>query len=47
MPVMLNDHNMYEHILEDSLFSGVVGMLECAFLLTFSLLITHYFASIR
>jgi protein phosphatase-4 regulatory subunit 3 len=30
MPVMLNDHNMYEHILEDDIFSGVVGMLECA-----------------
>jgi hypothetical protein len=27
--VMLNDHNMYEHILEDSIFFGVVGMLEC------------------
>ena len=28
--VMLNDHSMYEHILEDDLFFGVVGMLECA-----------------
>lgn len=26
---MLNDHSMYEHILEDDLFFGVVGMLEC------------------
>ncbi|KAG6891694.1 hypothetical protein C0992_010097 [Termitomyces sp. T32_za158] len=26
--VMLNDHTMYEHILEDDLFFGVVGMLE-------------------
>lgn len=26
---MLNDHNMYEHILEDDIFFGVVGMLEC------------------
>lgn len=27
---MLNDHTLYEHILEDELFFGVVGMLECA-----------------
>ena len=27
--VTLNDHSMYEHILEDDLFFGVVGMLEC------------------
>lgn len=26
---MLNDHTMYEHILDDELFFGVVGMLEC------------------
>lgn len=26
----MNDHAMYEHILEDDLFFGVVGMLECA-----------------
>ncbi|THG97475.1 hypothetical protein EW026_g4525 [Hermanssonia centrifuga] len=26
--VMLNDHSMYEHILEDNMFYGVVGMLE-------------------
>ena len=26
---MLNDHSMYEHIIEDDLFFGVVGMLEC------------------
>ncbi|KAH0587954.1 hypothetical protein H2248_006699 [Termitomyces sp. 'cryptogamus'] len=26
--LMLNDHTMYEHILEDDLFFGVVGMLE-------------------
>lgn len=26
---MLNDHSMYEHILEDELFFGVIGMLEC------------------
>ncbi len=32
---MLNDHTMYEHILEDDIFFGVVGMLECAFRLTF------------
>lgn len=25
---MLNDHNLYEHILSDELFPGVVGMLE-------------------
>lgn len=26
----MNDHAMYEHILEDDIFFGVVGMLECA-----------------
>ncbi|KAL4256551.1 Serine/threonine-protein phosphatase 4 regulatory subunit 3-like protein [Pleurotus pulmonarius] len=26
--LLLNDHGLYEHILEDSLFFGVVGMLE-------------------
>lgn len=26
---MLNDHSLYEHILEDDIFFGVVGMLEC------------------
>ncbi|KAJ2929227.1 hypothetical protein H1R20_g7862, partial [Candolleomyces eurysporus] len=26
--LMLNDHSMYEHIMEDELFFGVVGMLE-------------------
>ncbi|PPQ70709.1 hypothetical protein CVT26_014633 [Gymnopilus dilepis] len=26
--LMLNDHTMYEHILEDDIFFGVVGMLE-------------------
>ncbi|KAG2013244.1 hypothetical protein CC2G_010176 [Coprinopsis cinerea AmutBmut pab1-1] len=26
--LMLNDHSMYEHILDDDLFFGVVGMLE-------------------
>jgi hypothetical protein len=26
---MLNDHSLYEHILENDLFFGVVGMLEC------------------
>ncbi|KAI0092094.1 component of IIS longevity pathway SMK-1-domain-containing protein [Irpex rosettiformis] len=26
--LMLNDHSMYEHILDDELFFGVVGMLE-------------------
>ncbi|PPR02644.1 hypothetical protein CVT24_002127 [Panaeolus cyanescens] len=26
--LMLNDHGMYEHILEDEIFFGVVGMLE-------------------
>ncbi|KAL0950186.1 hypothetical protein HGRIS_010179 [Hohenbuehelia grisea] len=26
--LLLNDHSMYEHILDDSLFFGVVGMLE-------------------
>ena len=27
--VMMNDHGIYEHILEDDIFFGVVGMLEC------------------
>lgn len=31
---MLNDHSMYEHILDDELFFGVVGMLECTILYT-------------
>ncbi|KAJ6515393.1 component of IIS longevity pathway SMK-1-domain-containing protein [Mycena sanguinolenta] len=26
--LMLNDHNLYEHILSDDLFAGIVGMLE-------------------
>jgi protein phosphatase-4 regulatory subunit 3 len=29
LPVTLNDHAMYEHILDDDIFLGVVGMLEC------------------
>ena len=28
---MLNDHGIYEHILEDDMFFGVVGILECEF----------------
>ena len=28
--MMMNDHGMYEHILEDDIFFGVVGMLECS-----------------
>jgi len=28
---MLNDPSMYEHILDDDIFFGVVGMLECAY----------------
>ena len=27
----MSDHNMYEHILDDDRFFGVLGMLECAF----------------
>lgn len=27
--VVMNDHGIYEHILEDDVFFGVVGMLEC------------------
>jgi hypothetical protein len=27
--VLLNDHTIYEHILSDDIFPGVVGMLEC------------------
>jgi protein phosphatase 4 regulatory subunit 3 len=29
--VMMSDHSMYEHILDDDRFFGVLGMLECAF----------------
>lgn len=32
---MLNDHNMYEHVLNDELWLGVVGMLECVLLDTY------------
>lgn len=28
---MLNDHSLYEHVLEDDIFFGVVGMLECVY----------------
>lgn len=28
--VTLNDHTLFEHILDDDIFFGVVGMLECA-----------------
>jgi protein phosphatase 4 regulatory subunit 3 len=28
---MMSDHSMYEHILDDDRFFGVLGMLECAF----------------
>lgn len=31
LSVMLNDHGMYEHILEDDIFFGVIGMLECMY----------------
>jgi protein phosphatase 4 regulatory subunit 3 len=27
--VMMSDHSMYEHILDDDRFFGVLGMLEC------------------
>lgn len=27
--VLLNEHTMYEHILNDDLWTGVVGILEC------------------
>lgn len=42
----MNDHAMYEHILEDDIFFGVVGMLECAMNRLSFLLSTHlvYFA---
>lgn len=26
---MLNEHPMYEHMLSDEIFPGVLGMLEC------------------
>jgi len=27
--VLLNDHTIYEHILDDRIFMGVMGILEC------------------
>ncbi len=27
--VLLNEHSLYEHILDDEIFQGVVGILEC------------------
>lgn len=27
--VLLNEHSMYDYILKDEVFRGVVGMLEC------------------
>jgi len=27
--VLLNDHPLYEHILDDRIFMGVIGILEC------------------
>ena len=27
--VLLNEHSLYEHILDDDVFMGVVGILEC------------------
>jgi len=27
--VLLNDHTIYEHILDDRIFTGVMGILEC------------------
>ena len=27
--VLLNDHTIYEHILDDRVFVGVMGILEC------------------
>ena len=27
--VLLNDHTIYEHILDDHIFMGVMGILEC------------------
>src|ERR1700722_1627002 len=39
---MLNDHSMYEHILEDDIFFGVIGMLECKLIsYTFTLLVAY------
>lgn len=39
---MLNDHSMYEHILEDDIFFGVVGMLECAYFLALLVLMLTF-----
>jgi len=30
---MIHDHGLYEHILDDSVFFGAVGMLECMLLI--------------
>ena len=32
--VVLNEHQMYEHILSDDIWMGVVGILECEYLLS-------------
>src|SRR3984957_18387666 len=39
---MLNDHSMYEHILEDDIFFGVIGMLECRLISYTSTLLVAY-----
>jgi hypothetical protein len=31
---MIHDHGLYEHILDDRVFFGAVGMLECTSLLS-------------
>lgn len=27
---MMNDHSIYDYILQDDIYMGVIGMLECA-----------------
>lgn len=38
---MLNDHSMYEHIVDDELFQGVIGMLECMHHIDYAMAITN------
>ena len=40
-PVLLNEHSLYEHILDDDIFMGVVGILECPWLQHLSCNVLH------
>ncbi len=41
--VMMSDHNMYDHILDDDRFFGVLGMLECMSLPIYYTILYHPF----